>query len=270
MKKFLSFNLITVFLFLLSFALIQSTASANHKWNRYHWARKSNPFTIKLGDNVSGTWDSHLNTSSADWTVSTVLNTNVVAGGTSASTCAATTGRVEICNSTYGSTGWLGVAQVWLYDNRGHISKGTVKVNDSYSMNSAEKLHVMCQEVGHTFGLGHQSTSGASLNTCMDYYANTSDSDMTSTKPNQHDYDQLVSIYSHTDSFTTIASAPPAAWDSIRLDGPGQWGKLVERSTNGQYETYMLDFGNGYKVLTFVIWAGPNNKVVGQNDRNWR
>jgi hypothetical protein len=27
----------------------------------------------------------------------------------------------------------------------------------------------MCQEVGHGFGLDHQGTSGADLNTCMDY-----------------------------------------------------------------------------------------------------
>jgi len=31
-----------------------STASATHSWGGYHWARTANPFTIKLGNNVSG------------------------------------------------------------------------------------------------------------------------------------------------------------------------------------------------------------------------
>ena len=29
-------------------------AVANHSWGNYHWARTANPFTLKLGDNVSG------------------------------------------------------------------------------------------------------------------------------------------------------------------------------------------------------------------------
>jgi hypothetical protein len=53
--------------------------SANHSWNGYHWARTANPFTVKLGDNVSGAWDAVLATTSADWTQSQVLNTTVVA-----------------------------------------------------------------------------------------------------------------------------------------------------------------------------------------------
>lgn len=248
-------RLFIVSLVVLSFVVFQSPSSANHKWNRYHWGRTSNPFTVKLGNNLSSGWSGHLSTASSDWTASSVMNTTVVAGSTN-STCKATLGRVEVCNGAYGSTGWLGVASIWVADNRGHISQGTVKVNDSYSMNAAEKLHVMCQEVGHTFGLGHQSTSGASLNTCMDYYANTSDSDTKSTHPNQHDYDQLESIYGHLDSTTTVKrpNTPPAFY-GIDLSGPGQWGKLIEKSPDGRYGVYMLDFGNGFKVFTFVIWA---------------
>ncbi len=65
----------------------------------------------------------------------------------------------------------------------------------------------MCQEVGHTLGLDHQDTSGISLDTCMDYYRNTSDTDTLSTSPNQHDYDELLAIYSHLDTSTTVGAA---------------------------------------------------------------
>ena len=188
-------------------------ASANHSWNGYHWARTSNPFTVKLGDNVSGAWDSMLATASSDWSRSTVLDTQIVAGGTRPKTCRPTSGRVEVCNANYGNTGWLGVAQIWVTGGV-HITQGTVKNNDYYFgsstyqyNNTAEMQHVICQEIGHTFGLDHQDESGISLNTCMDYYHNTSASDTKSTHPNQHDYDELATIYQHLDSFSTVGAA---------------------------------------------------------------
>jgi hypothetical protein len=61
--------------------------------------------------------------------------------------------------------------------------------------NSAQMQHVVCQEVAHTFGLDHQDESGASLDTCMDYYHNTSSSDLKSTKPNAGDFGELTCIY---------------------------------------------------------------------------
>jgi hypothetical protein len=42
-------------------------AFANHSWNGYHWARTANPFTVQLGENVSGLWDGMLVTASSDW-----------------------------------------------------------------------------------------------------------------------------------------------------------------------------------------------------------
>ncbi len=38
---------------MLTLVATATPASANHSWNGYHWARTANPFTIKLGDNVS-------------------------------------------------------------------------------------------------------------------------------------------------------------------------------------------------------------------------
>ena len=56
-------------------------ASATHSWGGYHWARTSNPFTLKLGDNVSSTWDPFLATTSTDWSQSAVLDTVIAPGG---------------------------------------------------------------------------------------------------------------------------------------------------------------------------------------------
>jgi hypothetical protein len=222
-----------------------SAALANHSWNGYHWARTSNPFTVKLGNNLTTTeWQNHLTQTSNDWSKSTVLNTTIAAGQATNKRCRPTSGRDEICNASYGNNGWLGVATIWLQSGTKHIVQGTVKVNDYYLgpgatytyNNSAEREHVMCQEVGHTFGLDHQDTSGATLNTCMDYYHNTSSSDTKSTTPNQHDYDELATIYQHLDSTTTVGSAP--------------------RSSRSLSESrYVERLANGLTRIAYVRWA---------------
>lgn len=122
--------------------------------------------------------------------------------------------------------------------------KATTKVNDSY-FNSASysytaERHVMCQEVGHGFGLDHQDESGADKDTCMDY-SNALDNP----SPNAHDYEQLETIYnSHFDSGASPTFSP-AANASVR----------VTRSDNLRSSHIISNYGNGYRVHTFITWA---------------
>jgi len=255
-----SLSLLVLVVTIIALVAFPISVGATHSWNGYHWARTANPFTIKLGDNVSGPWDAMLVTASSDWSKSNVLDTTIVAGGARPRNCRPTSGRVEVCNASYGNTGWLGVAQIWITGGV-HITQGTVKNNDYYFgsssyqyNNTAEMQHVICQEIGHTFGLAHQDESGISLNTCMDYYHNTSATDTKSTHPNQHDYDELATIYSHLDSFTTIGAAP-ASVAKGDFSSPSEWGKLVSGSVKSGDSTYVRDFGKGNLVVTFVIWA---------------
>ena len=257
------FRILSVFVLIAVLAAFPFSAGASHSWGGYHWARTSNPFTIKLGDNVSGAWDAMLVTASSDWSKSNVMDTTIVTGGARPKNCRPTAGRVEVCSASYGNTGWLGVAQIWITGGT-HITQGTVKNNDYYFGNSsyaynntAEMQHVICQEIGHTFGLDHQDESGISLNTCMDYYHNTSASDTKSTHPNQHDYDELGIIYSHLDSFTTIGASANMPNEMAKGDfsASNAWGKLISSSKDGGASTYMRDFGEGNLVVTFVIWT---------------
>ncbi|MFI7413611.1 hypothetical protein ACIBU0_33620 [Streptomyces sp. NPDC049627] len=231
-----------------------TSAQAGHSWGSYHWARTANPFTLKLGDNLASGWKSYLGTASNDWSQSSVLNTTVVTGQSN-NNCRATSGRVEVCNRTYGNNGWLGLASISA--NGTHITSGTVKVNDTYfntaTYNSPSwKTLVMCQEVGHTFGLAHQDEgqTNPNLGTCMDY-TNNPDGPPSNLHPNAHDFTQLESIYAHLDSTSTVdhSAAVPTVGNS-----KASWGKRVARSAHG--DTYVRDFGKGSKVITFVIWAG--------------
>jgi len=231
-------------------------ANAAHSWSGYHWARTANPFTLKLGDNVTSVWDSYLGTTSADWTVSTVLDTTIVPGSTTPKKCAATAGMVQVCNAAYGQRGWLGIASINI--NGSHITQGTVKVNDTYFSTvkyntPAWRNVVMCQEVGHTLGLDHQDENftNPDLNTCMDY----SNDPNPNQHPNAHDYNQLVSIYSHLDTTTTVGAAVPASAGGEVGNSEASWGRLVDGSRAGGASTYLKDLGNGEKAVTHVIWA---------------
>lgn len=241
--------------------VVAASSSADHAWGTYHWARTSNPFTLMLGDNVSSKWDAHLATTSGDWSQSVVLDTTIVAGRTMPKNCRATAGRVEVCSERYGRTGWLGIAQIWISGS--HIMQGIVKVNDTYFNTTtyntpAWRNLVMCQEVGHTLGLDHQDEDfdNAPLGTCMDYSSDPEPNQ----HPNVHDYEQLETIYAHLDSTTTVGSAAatsaaPPAMGQLPLDTPAQWGRLVRRGNGGRTAVYELDFGRGFKVRTYVIWA---------------
>lgn len=242
-------------------SLVATTAYAIHSWGNYHWARKANPFTLKLGDNVSTAWDSYLLGASADWSVSSVLDTTVVAGNAgSPKRCRATNGRVEVCNASYGNNGWLGVASIWVSGS--HIAKGVVKVNDTYFNTSAYNTTgwrslVACQEIGHTLGLGHQdedfNNTPITPHTCMDYFAPNASEVV---HPNQHDYDQLETIYNgHLDSITTVGQTITGQGNHNSDIDMAEWGKSVKKDGNGRDSLYERDLGNGQKIFTFVFWS---------------
>jgi hypothetical protein len=234
--------------------------SASHSWGGYHWARTSNPFTLKLGNNVTANWSPYLATTASDWSVSTVLDMNIVPGGTNARRCKPTLGRVEVCNSSYGNNGWLGLAQVWISGT--HITQGVTKLNDTYfntpTYNTAAWRNlVTCQEVGHTIGLDHQDEnfSNPPLGTCMDY----TNDPTPNQHPNQHDYDELLIIYSHLDSFSSLQSTIKSPFGfsvgGAELNGEyenkSEWGKEIRK--NGRLKLFERDFGNGSKLYSFIL-----------------
>lgn len=193
---------------LASVALPDPAAALTQSWGGYHWARTGN-LTIGLGDNVGTAWDGYLRTAATQWSADPVIDFVVTAGATSASSCGALYGSVQVCNASYGATGWLGIASIWASGS--HIIQGTVKLNDYYfaqsKYNTASwRSMVTCQEIGHTIGLDHTNTIFTNLNTgsCMDYSNDPSgtrgtNGTLANTKPNSVDFAALAGIYAHLD-----------------------------------------------------------------------
>ena len=258
MKTRIFRRLVAVPVLVLAVQVLAPAAGASHAWGEYHWARTQNPFTLTLADNLTSTWKSHLATTSADWSASSVLDTTVAAGSTRTSKrCAATLGRVEVCNSTYGRNDWLGIAQVWINADN-HILQGTVKLNDTY-FNTARyntlawRNLVMCQEVGHTLGLDHQDEifDNKNLGTCMDYTNDPS----TNQHPNAHDYEVLESIYTHLDGTTTVSQTAKPGSVAADVHGQDEWGQAVRYAPNGRPVLFVRVLSGNVKHFTWVTWA---------------
>ncbi len=265
---------LTVFFLGLACAALPAVTYATHSWGGYHWARTTAQFTLKLGDNLtSADWKGHLSQTSSDWNspvpsgATTPLLT-AIAAGQSNKNCSTIAGTTQVCNRTYGKNGWLGLATIYITGGV-HITQGSAKLNDTYFNtatynNPNERLHVMCQEVAHTFGLGHTSEDGNSQNTCMDYFSNTGTNagSMLSTRPNAHDFDQLNSIYNnniiggHLDSTTTVAAAATLAASGVDVtDDPNSWGQRVRHSANGRSSYYERYNADGSMAVTHVYWT---------------
>jgi hypothetical protein len=257
------------------------TAEAEHSWNGYHWARTANPFTLLLGDNLNETWSPYLRDVSTrvptgvsiDWSKSDVLDTMVVSGKSgNAKRCQPTRGRNEICNASYGDTGWFGQAALWL--NGQHITQATVKLNDYYFDDDFYddenfRRRVLCQEVGHTLGLDHQVEAGAL--SCMNEDGGAI-SDPNYISPNAHDFEQLEIIYEHLDSTSTVGSvasrksgATGTGLDSPAPNRPADLGRTVGYDAHGRANTFEKDLGGGHKLLTHIYLLEPgaqrNNKL---------
>lgn len=237
-------------------AALAASASASNSWGGYHWARTANPFTITLGDNVSSAWETYLQTAASDWSANTggnPLNAAVGAGLSRSKRCSPNAGRVEVCDAAYGNNGWLGLATIWLSKGSAHITQGTAKMNDTYYAlpkydTPAWRGAVVCQEVGHTWGLDHQDTSGADFHTCMDYANNPATDNM---HPNSHDYQELSIIYNHSDSSTTIGSSAASSTDAGRDAAPTS----VTRNDRIKDSTIVERFADGSARVTYITWA---------------
>ena len=197
-------------------------AFASHSWGGYHWARTSNPFTVKIYDNLDPIWEPYLSQAVSDWNSSNVFDFSVVWQSplTSQRKCGSAAGVIEICNESYGQNGWLGIAGISISGT--HITKGYTKLNDTYYAMAqyntpAWRRMVTCQEIAHDIGLAHQDENfnNANLGSCMDYTndpdggaGGASSNDPSNISPNSHDFQMISSIYNHNDSTTTIAAMP--------------------------------------------------------------
>ncbi len=231
-------------------AALSLAATANHSWSDYHWATTTGVVNLPVIDSVTPDWQASFEESLSRWNQSNHINQSVESaddGDRTRKRCVAVQGKMRVCNANYGYNGWAGLASINL-DANGHIIQGTAKMNDSYMAgdSDASRNHVMCQEVGHVFGLGHTSEDGTSQKTCMDY-----SNDINSQWPNSHDYQLLAEIYNHTDGYDSAGGSDSSGGCK---GGPKQCGS----NANPAFGVKVLQKGR------MQIWVAP-----GENGTTW-
>lgn len=254
---------------------IAAPALATHSWSNYHWQRTGSvisPPIITAIDQAK--WGTYVVNAVGDWNgndpdqtyTDYIESPGPTASGLNPRSCKAQSGKILVCSTRYGYTGWLGLAQIWLSD--GHIVQAITKLNDTYfdtaKYNTPSwRALVTCQEIGHDYGLGHQDEDfdnadveqPAGSQSCMDY---TSAPEGNET-PNGHDYEQLAIMYSH--SHSAFQALGPGQSRSNGLNGasggdtPAEWGRAVHFDARGRPDYFMMDLGNGQQKLTHVFWT---------------
>ncbi len=252
-------------------------ALAEHAWGPYHWASTSYPkaFNLILVNSTTDDWDNYVTQAVTDWNDSPVMDLVEENSSTDSKVrrqCRAPSGQIRICNLAYGQNGWLGIAGISI-DPAGHIISGYTKLNDSYFSwayynNDSWKQSVTCQELGHNLGLDHQDENfdNGSLFSCMDYQ------DPPYEFPNAHDYEQLLSIYDHADTYDSYAASSgvdggggdgggcnaPAGKGCNRGEIKGHNGEIgwgISLGRRGQQETFLRIDPDGTRHLTHVTWV---------------
>ncbi|MBX7495240.1 hypothetical protein K3172_05160 [Qipengyuania sp. 6B39] len=239
---------------------------ANHSWNGYHWQTVSGTATPLVVDNTVGAWKPRVALAMQDWNQSQHIDSQLTTGTTNQKRCAMTQGTIQVCNASYGQTGWLGIASISL--SGGHIVAGSTKLNDTYFAlqqynTETWKQLVTCQEIGHDYGLGHQNEDFSTdlTTSCMEYTSQPSGNE----HPDSHDYQQLAAIYNHGEGGSSTSggsSGGPGKGKPLGIEpgnGPAEWGKAIGHDKAGRPNEYVRNF-NGYTIITHVTWA-PHVKV---------
>ena len=270
---------------------VGSPALAGHQWGTYHWSKGSAELAVPVGDNVTSVWDSYLevavgNTKSGadtgpdkSWNDTDGIQSPLGDGGTTARRCKAAAGRIEVCNLTYGNTGWLGIAGISI--SGGHIVSGYTKLNDTYFNTTkyntpAWRRLVMCQEIGHNYGLDHtdETFDNANHGTCMDYtnapsggVLNGFNYGPSNEYPFAHDYEMLESAAMYGSTHPHIGSSTFAVREVGKPASPGasdgsleggnsmaDWGRAIDYDGEGRPHVFERNEG-GRKIITHVFWV---------------
>ena len=204
-------------------------------------------------------WKTHFDAILSDWnqadSIQVVAVHNPQYDSTDATTCTPAPNSIKVCNKNYGATGWVGIASVSILEV--HIMSGSVRLNDHYFQlpqfnTAAWRASVMCQEMGHIFGLDHWDEDfTTNCDSCMDY------SNQPVRLSNKKDRDLLDEIYKgHCGERRLHENAED---DHHNLPGPpgnddDDWGHLVESNSHSStYETEPDE--HGHQWITKVLWV---------------
>lgn len=214
-----------------------AAAALTQSWNGWRWAR-SDALVIQVGNNFSSDWSPFVTTAITQWNAATNIDYSLVAGRTSAATCGAVYGTIQLCSGNYGKSGYLGYTYVWTSNN--YIVQATIKLN-TYYFNQAKyntdawKAETVCQELGNALGLADIDRNFSNLNvgSCTDYTNDPSgklgtNGVLANIAPSANDLTNLNAIYATTGGTQLATTRPGGGGNAMAaVPEPASWAMLV-------------------------------------------
>jgi len=145
-------------------------------WNEKYIKRDKGGLHITLVNSLDDKWQKEFEVAVADWSESDALTLSVEVlpvdpEWSKEKKCARQQGKQVVCNANFGETGWVGINENEVSNNR--IISSVAKMNEYYLRNANfyHRRFTMCHELGHGFGLPHtdENPYNKNLGNCLDY-----------------------------------------------------------------------------------------------------
>ncbi|KAK1748736.1 hypothetical protein QTG54_000675 [Skeletonema marinoi] len=145
-------------------------------WNEKYIKRNDGGLTLTLVNSLTAEWQKEFEVAVADWSESDALTLSVEIlpveeAWSNEKKCARQGGKQVVCNGFFGETGWVGINENEVSNNR--IISSVAKMNEFYLRNANfyHRRFTMCHELGHGFGLPHTDENPYNRNqgNCLDY-----------------------------------------------------------------------------------------------------
>jgi hypothetical protein len=235
------------------------------------WQSDGQGLELTIVNSLTDDWDQYFTESIADWSASPSLSITTSERKGSEDSCMHRSGVMTVCNAEYGKTQWSGLNEYSYYIPEGSDKKYIISsmaiMNDSYlnGKSDAEKLYVMCHEIGHGYGLQHRDIDlgNTNLGTCMDYTSNF----VNTSKPDAVDFQALFEIYGNLGTGRNLREN-----SALRVRRQLE-GNMLERMEGNDFrvgrmlyrsklrEHYETDLGDGSFVVTSLLLVTEDEYV---------
>jgi len=255
--------------FMGSFQSIEDLFKDDWDLDNVQWSNGGQGLRLRITNSLTDDWDRFFDEAVADWNAAPALSLSTATAKFGNDRCSHINDILRVCNGEYGrNIGWQGLNEVLFFED---VTAGTKIIvssvaimNDSYlsRKSDAQKLYVMCHELGHGFGLPHRDerTWNRDLGSCLDYTNNY----RVNMRPDTDvDFQNLVNMYGTIGGARNLrqnnnSSSSPILSSSMNIHTvhkPNNWdykqGRLLHQSRHR--EMYENDLGNGMKVVTTVL-----------------
>ena len=240
-----------------TFAGFVGAATANHSWGSYHWARTSNPFTLKLDNNVTTAW-----TPTSPPPLLTGLpppcstRAIITAIGLSEHAVSPAPAGSRSATATYGNNGWLGVARSRSAATH-HPAHGQAQ---RHLLQHSDLQHAPWRQPRHVprgrphVGLDHQDVNFDQHEPRDLHGLHQHTGPRTSTRTRTTTTSCRPST-AHLDSTTTVGASAGFLPDACPVS-PSPPANQVNRST------YRTDLGDGHALVTHIFWIDSHLSPV--------